>query len=1086
MHFDFNGLFDKGKESKEQIKTDIEPEEKMEEKESKVDILLSKKQPFIPTNVSRYPTIDLKDKQSRNKLIEVIMEKGKTFEDSDLDCILFSNCIFLGQTERNKPSGFGLSLFDNFDFYLGGFSNGKFEGVGFYHKRNGDFYFSEFKQGLCHGKVFYTKGINSYTKAEAVNGVLTKAKVNDTKNVISEINFKKNPNNKSSISQNKQNKNIKSKILNEEDEVEITKINKQYVRKKVDEIENPKDIQKYLKQFCLIAKEAEFKKINDEIFMEEGNNILHFEKKIKQRMNSIFAKSTLNQSELIATDNLFMGVEGIGTMFLPDARIYHSLFKEQIIDRFCYSFNSNGEYDMGFLDADQSRSGEPLFSGFGIRFYRENKYLVCGFIYENKLNGYYLLEHESGEQYKFCYFQNNELKKELFGVNSQFDWKRLFSNLSPYLIANLSKSCQNNKIGKIKTDFIEKEKIKMKKMKTQKEMYENIIIVYFMESFCKISIDPKQMNKKSTGDYKQLGIELLEALTIKKNIRTIESRMKTSKSMPIHSEVAKGQRYKEIKKRPLKKSVNTPTQKNRSKAQPSQLFYTSKFMEKNDSSFNYNYISKDLVPSTFIKEKSKTQELTPLSHYMQNTTCSNTIKDYKDYNKRYKKNTLALDNLKSKGFLPDEEEDDLTESQFNFVEISEHNSNVDETFDITIGKFYPTNYSKEDNKKDTLQQEKLDSANFIKKTFKPITKTKPASPSLDSSPDKQDNLENNSMVTKDELNTFLTNKLFNTNNFKIKQVSNIENLFTLIRNNKDIKETEEVDKEEEEKEKYMKEFGIDKINNIYIYNGNSDKFLRNQGSQTIAGMLNRRFSIKEIKEIYRRRSKKSKKYSKDIPKPPRVIRMNVNYLKTFNKNKPDYPVQDLKAILYNESTRSPKTIGVEQFKGTFKRKSFTQARQSFDITRQNLKRKLSGLKDYVKGVNSPRKSTVGDRSISFGLNEMSLISKKDKSNIKIGKSEGKILQKKRENKKRKSKIIPIISQQITQPRTNTIPTQTSKKLMDRLSDGTDGSGLGIDQFDSVTETKIEVKQTTKTSIDFGNEEDLHVRQFKDASQENRQ
>ena len=1153
MDFDFNKLFDKKQEPKRR------PIDKLQEREKEttiqMEMLLSKKKPYIPNSSAKNPSYDLKDKGTRNRIIDMLIDKSSNLTKTDNECILFNNGIYIGQVERRRPSGFGLMIFDNFDLYFGGFHNSKFEGVGFYHYRRGDFYFSEFKQGKCNGLVFWTSGTNSYTKGTASNGVIVKARINDANNKVSEFDYRdKVGGSKNNINTNRSHRQMKSRILEDTEKVEMVKLNKQYVKKKINSIDSPKDIQRYLKQFCLAAKEYEFNRIDNEIFLEKGNNIIDFEKKLDQKFNDLFNKNHFVVKDNLSDYPLYMGVDSIGTVFMPKAKIYHGIFIDKTISMFCYALSANGEFDFGFLENTAQSMGDPYFSGFGMRFYKKMEYLVCGFIDRNTLNGYYLLEHQKEDIYKFALFHNNELKKVLFSVNKAFDWKRLFNSIAPFMILNLSIDFHNLNRIKIAKDFIEKKKVKkrMSKSINPTENYENMIICYFIDMFCRLPIDLKQVKKKNPSEYQRIGSEILERLEIKR--KETEMSIKTSKSVPIHSRVVKGEGYSEIRKskrklnKTPKKSPNLMrtfeikpnkteivksknTIKSYREPNTTKLLHTSKYMEGNKKETKVYNSPRNTFNNNKAYTKSERFDLPNLKRFMESSQIeleqrpmTNTYENKRNpvyYQEPAETGFIKTNLLKSKGFMKDESEDEgITDSQINFVEMSEDNE-MNETFDITVGRFYPTTLSVNSKAKNTMKKPtkpKNQEYKILNNYTQINTVTLPPQ-DLDFSKKK----DLHSQVTWED------NKIGKPNNydyFKVRPVNKIDEVFSIHRNSQ--KERRQDKSKDKERERYKEELGFKKLNNVLIYKKNDDDKLNKQINNSKADIVTDKISTMKLKGFMDNR-----KVAQE-----RDINYQVKQLyepKPFeeSKVKSNYFIQDQIPMLNYTQDNSYTNRQEDIVNESDLHKTLPKPRNAFERSKEKVMQKMIDLEEYVKQKNKPKekkiiepvhvkqkevekKKTGNQRSI---LNDqMARFELKKQKTSSFGNVEtiikNKTKKKKMVEKKRKSETIPIISQDINRFSRKDVFVQTSEKIKKknsiknnfsfnmeedkrftfenipvqkieenkeaitqnnvfhnsskRIKDNdlnigestvTDGSGFGLDQFESIKDSVTELDKT---------------------------
>ena len=183
----------------------------------------------------------------------------------------------------------------------------------------------------------------------------------------------------------------------------------------------------------------------------------------------------------------FNGHSDIGAVFLPWGSFCKGMFLNRRGKYFGRVQYMNGDFEWGFFEENFFHLGEDFIesggvdredpqnlkigtneryqqhvklNGFGSRFYREKGIMITGFFRNDLLEGNYLVDFVEKDSFKFSRFEKNELKKDYFFCEKQFDYPKMYSFLSIYLINQLSSEFVS-KQSKIRVDIFEG---KLKKM----------------------------------------------------------------------------------------------------------------------------------------------------------------------------------------------------------------------------------------------------------------------------------------------------------------------------------------------------------------------------------------------------------------------------------------------------------------------------------------------------------------------------------------------------------------------------------------------------------------------------------------------
>lgn len=430
--------------------------------------------------------------------------------ENDFKCIEFKGSLYLGEVINDNASGQGVLCCDDLHMYVGGFKNNKFHGQGFLAFPFKGFLFAEFWEGKVNGDVFwvnermnYSKG-NLSDKSEGTRFVSANAKG------ISNVNFGMNYGSKmvnkmkqrigkkdlgllSNGPQNTQTSLGKQGPGEERDQVgDLPEVSRQtlgtetslgstvkfsekrfHTKKFVQNVRTPKNIMRYLKTMCLMSKEyypekdkhnktrkftSEMDRFRDTL--QNLENVNNFERNHYYMKNRILEKTSFNGHSEIGTvflpwgsfaNGFFLNKSGkyFGRMQFMNGDFEWGFFKQVFFHKNEEFYETGGVNEMGqdiYLETDDQEQRHAELHGFGCRFYREKGLMITGFFQEGNLTGNYLVDFVENDSFKFSLFENNELKKDYFFCEKMFNYSKMNSELSIYLMNQMSHEFVSRKV----------------------------------------------------------------------------------------------------------------------------------------------------------------------------------------------------------------------------------------------------------------------------------------------------------------------------------------------------------------------------------------------------------------------------------------------------------------------------------------------------------------------------------------------------------------------------------------------------------------------------------------------------------------
>ena len=462
-----------------------------------------------------------------------------------IQCIKFQESFYLGEVKQGKAEGQGMLTFNDEHYYCGGFSKNKFQGEGYFFFPHKGFIFGEFSEGKANGDIFWVNERMNYSKANLSDKSEGVKFVGNNPKGVSQANINQDFRSKvvSKIRQKivrkdlgmleKHTNLIKDESMSNEDIIQgassgiketrrgknvrttsnmrnlgagnnlgsnITFLNKEMPRQKqITDVNNRKNIIKYLKYTCLNSRDLYPEKDKH----NKANDVVSDMNKFKNTMQELekincFKKEHKYVRGLVLNQPGFNGSNSIGGTYYPWGTMHQGYFDDPNGKFYGKVHYMNGDSEWGnFRESSGQVQKKVVLDGFGSRYYRQKGIKVTGFFEDDKLNGNYLVDFIEKDTFKFCYFENDNLKKDYFYCDKPFDYKRMNKHLTVYHINDTTKEYSTSQV-KIKKEIFDgllqktqgignlrsniKRKSNVKKALEFKETQGNLVYSYYFYS----------------------------------------------------------------------------------------------------------------------------------------------------------------------------------------------------------------------------------------------------------------------------------------------------------------------------------------------------------------------------------------------------------------------------------------------------------------------------------------------------------------------------------------------------------------------------------------------------------------------------